>query len=86
MAYGAGPLAHCALCGRRGHLQEECRPFTLLLFKRDGVPWTQPEIDGHTKGLQALHYKRGYGGEGPSSSCFLAVSRPSRALSSPLSS
>jgi hypothetical protein len=67
MAYGAGPLAHCALCGRRGHLQEECRPFTLLLFKRDGVPWTQPEIDGHNKGLQALHFKRGYGGEGPSS-------------------
>ena len=67
MAYGAGPLAHCALCGSRGHSQDECRVFTLLLFKRDGVPWTQPEIEDHSKGLQAMRCKRGYGGEGPSS-------------------
>jgi hypothetical protein len=67
MAYGAGPLAHCALCGSRGHSQDECRVFTLLLFKRDGVPWTQPEIEDHNKGLQAMRCKRGYGGEGPSS-------------------
>ena len=87
-AYGAGPLAHCALCGSRGHSQDECRVFTLLLFKRDGVPWTQLEIEVHNKGLQAMRCKRGYGGRGqaPSSCFFSAVSKSSLALSSPSSS
>jgi hypothetical protein len=85
-AYGAGPLAHCALCGSRGHSQDECRVFTLLLFKRDGVPWTQPEIEDHNKGLQAMRCKRGYGGEGPSSLLMLLFGSEQALTSAVLSS
>ena len=85
LAYGVGRLAQCALCGSRGHSQDECRIYTLLLFKRDGVPWTQPEIDGHSKGLQALRYKRGYGGEGPSSLLILLFNNERALISAVLS-
>jgi hypothetical protein len=67
IATGVKKLAWCTACHQHGHTREHCKTFAVLLYKRDGVVWTQDEIDAHASVLSASHSKRGYGGDAPSS-------------------
>ena len=57
---GNGKLAFCGSCGVHGHAGN-CKNYTVVLYKK--CDWAEEELHGVCKGLGAMSFTRGFGGE-----------------------